>query len=728
MSDQPPFAGGPLSQADLLGIWESVMDDSYTEPFIEAGDGAGLEAWNQAFAQLERVSQAVDVSMQSLFILPWSGQTNPPASGPNQATVELTLSRTGLPQQPLVLPTGTWVDEVSPDWSPTGTQMVVTGLRYYLSENVVFEPGESGPLTVTAVAERPGYGYNNPQPGTLTLLEQPGTRYYNVDASVTNSLPTLPVAPGSIAQATMVVIDVPHVVVPGHVGQYVTFTAGTNVGAVAQMVGFRPADPGVDGGAVNLALLFAVHAGTFSGTFSVGEIAQIESTTVTTTIAAGSNGQTLPQATVFVASTAGFPTSGQFVVDGSVVSYTGTTSGSFTGCTGGTATLSTSDPVSAITGYASFVHSAEVGVILKASFVMRSGTVSPTDVIVGTQSGASLDVDIVYQDASTLAQTSPGTVPSTESWRVLDWVQDWGLSVSNAEQPSGGTAAVLDLLGRERNLPRITGEEDDTYRQRIATIADVVTPNAVKRRLNKTLTQGPLGLSWCLREIGTPLFPGLFCDVDFFDYDCQFVSGVSAAAGFQNGEPVTQSNGGVLSTGKILVFTEPPSLTPGAGVLVPGNAGATGVPGIKSVVGVAGQRLGYPFVAGVPITGTKSGASGTPATVTGGLGVQYPGNNPANPPVSNAWRILVDYLRMRGYFAVCVQRSGDGDFGFGWGSGSPGVGALSDWWDSGPAWDDFYDGAPIGAAGVDLSAYHAIDAIRAAGVFFELLPMTGLCL
>jgi hypothetical protein len=725
MSDQPPFTGGPLSQADLLGIWESVMDDSYTEPFIEAGDGGGLEAWNQAFAQLERVSLAVDVSMQSLFILPWSGQTNPPASGPNQATVELTISRTGLPQQPLILLAGQYVDEVAPDWSATGTQMVVTGLRYYLQTNVVFEPGESGPLTVTAVAERPGYGYNNPLPDSLSLLEQPGTQYYNVDAAVTNTLPSLPVSPGSLAQAQMIVLDVPHVVVPGHVGQYVAFTAGSNIGAVAQMVAFRPANPGVDGGAVNLALLFSIHASTFSGTFSVGELSQIESTTLVTAIAVGSNGQTLPQATVFVASTAGFPSSGQFVVDGSVVSYTGTTSGSFTGCTGGTATLATTNPVAAITGYASFVHQVQVGAITKASFVMRSGAVAPTDVILGTQSGASVSVDIVYRDASTLVQT--GTEPpSTESWRVLDWVEDWGLSVSNAEQPSGGTAAVLDLLGKERNLPRITGEEDDTYRQRVAAIADVVTPNAVKRRLNKTLTQGPLGLSWCFREIGTPLFPGLFLDVDFFDYDAQGVS-LSASAGFQPYEPVTQSQGGVLATGKVLFSRAPPSATPGVGVLVPGNAGATGIPGIRQFGAIAGQRIGYPFVAGVPVRGTISGSTWTPALVLGGLGVQYPGNNPANPPVSNAWRILVDYLRMRGYFAVTVQRSGDGDFGFGWGSGSPGVGALADWWDSGPGWNDFYDGAPLGAAGQNLNAFHAINAIRAAGVFFEILPSSGPC-
>jgi hypothetical protein len=69
-----------------------------------------------------------------------------------------------------------------------------------------------------------------------------------------------------------------------------------------------------------------------------------------TTIAAGSNGAILPQATINVASTAGFNTSGTIYVTTSTgvstVNYTGTTGTSFTGCTGGTGTMSTGGGVS----------------------------------------------------------------------------------------------------------------------------------------------------------------------------------------------------------------------------------------------------------------------------------------------------------------------------------------------------------------------------------------------
>ena len=79
------------------------------------------------------------------------------------------------------------------------------------------------------------------------------------------------------------------------------------------------------------------------------DIAELQ--TENTTIAASSNGQTLPQPTINVASTAGFPSSGTIAVATSAgtvpVNYTGITATSFTGCTGGTGTMSTGGFVNA---------------------------------------------------------------------------------------------------------------------------------------------------------------------------------------------------------------------------------------------------------------------------------------------------------------------------------------------------------------------------------------------
>lgn len=68
-----------------------------------------------------------------------------------------------------------------------------------------------------------------------------------------------------------------------------------------------------------------------------------------TTIAGASNGQTLPQAVIAVASTSGFATSGTiyiFTTTGTqTVAYTGISGNTFTGCTGGTGVMSTGNNV-----------------------------------------------------------------------------------------------------------------------------------------------------------------------------------------------------------------------------------------------------------------------------------------------------------------------------------------------------------------------------------------------
>lgn len=71
-------------------------------------------------------------------------------------------------------------------------------------------------------------------------------------------------------------------------------------------------------------------------------------TSASTTITAGSNGAALPQATINVASTADFPTSGFLLINGppgasttTLVQYTGKTATTFTGCTLGSGNMAT---------------------------------------------------------------------------------------------------------------------------------------------------------------------------------------------------------------------------------------------------------------------------------------------------------------------------------------------------------------------------------------------------
>lgn len=66
---------------------------------------------------------------------------------------------------------------------------------------------------------------------------------------------------------------------------------------------------------------------------------------VNTTIASGSDGATLPQATIYVGSTTALPATGTVYIHGNVVAYTGLGSGTLTGASGGTAKLATGDIV-----------------------------------------------------------------------------------------------------------------------------------------------------------------------------------------------------------------------------------------------------------------------------------------------------------------------------------------------------------------------------------------------
>lgn len=71
-----------------------------------------------------------------------------------------------------------------------------------------------------------------------------------------------------------------------------------------------------------------------------------------TTVAAASDLAALPQATITVASTTGFATSGNIIIVSEKgeqnIAYTGTTATTFTGCTGGSGTIDTGDTVYAV--------------------------------------------------------------------------------------------------------------------------------------------------------------------------------------------------------------------------------------------------------------------------------------------------------------------------------------------------------------------------------------------
>lgn len=161
---------------------------------------------------------------------------------------------------------------------------------------------------------------------------------------------------------------------------------------------------------------------------------------------------------------------------------------------------------------------------------------SPAFDIIGQQSLSVIDVDTTFPGISKIIDQTP-TPDLSVSWNILDWVKDIGITVFNPESPSGGRLAYLDEQGSEKNLPRSPGESDDSYRERISKLADVVSPNALRRVANRILA--PFGFAGCLREIGQLLYQGFYYDAPFaYDLDCCVVEGILGSGSFTEGEPV----------------------------------------------------------------------------------------------------------------------------------------------------------------------------------------------
>lgn len=253
---------GPLSQAELKELWLSSVDrDGYAAPLLTQPN-SGIEFIEQHHAQLARVSLAADRTFQQMYILPFSGQTYEPAGGAVLAEVSLVFNRTGQgtlsTSLPVVLQIGIPVDHAPFDASLTGPEQIFTGRRYFLSETVVFCPGQSGPVTARALSERPFAGYNLPQPNTITVIDQAGSGLENAGASVQ-------------AGNRLVLRAEPDVVGPAQVGQYIVFTSGANLRRARRIIAFE--QPSFEnGGIAVLAQTAVLQVSGTSGVFIPGEL------------------------------------------------------------------------------------------------------------------------------------------------------------------------------------------------------------------------------------------------------------------------------------------------------------------------------------------------------------------------------------------------------------------------------------------------------------------------
>lgn len=634
---------GPLTAAQLMTIWQGAVDTAYSEPLLMAGEGQGLEVYTQAAQQIARLSQAVDFTTQQLFIQPWSGQSGEPASGPAFATVALSFTRAGYTGQPVVLKAGIiFVDEIQNDFSPSGPSPTNTGRRYSLLEDAVFAPGESGPITVQAQAVKSGYGYNNPLPGSLSFIEHDGTGLNNDLGTVTvNPGPALSLLPPPVLTYTLTAYPVTDMPVPDNIGQYILFTAGANAGQSARVASFI-APTATAGSAVTLEPLVVLESYAVTGTFQTGEIVAL------------------------------YDSGPDLIARGIVVG--------------------TSDAPADATRIVLVLTQAPTGLSTLASAI-------------GQVSSATASSDVILYWTHLVAEAPTGSpLTGGATWRVLDWAEDWQITCTNATSPGGGRLGMLDLVGRERKLPRQNGEIDADYRDRLWNVVDVVTPNALKRALYRALGTFP----WCYRETINGLLPGFFYDRgledgatsggdpngDFYDDDMLLWTGSVASGTFNVGDPVQYQSQIPSGTGPYLTQAN-------------GYYGGI-VSGTMLFIRKNGTAIDP--VAGDQIVDLRTGAIFTPT---------------ASIENDNAtirrWNVYLDYQSFRAYFIVQLPALGFGEYGFAYDNHPFGA------FDCPAPFLDFYDGYPYQDAETYGAAYAALNTARAGGVAFDFFLADGPC-
>ena len=493
-----------FTQADLLAIWQSAVDPLYAQPFLEAGDGGGLEAYTQGFAVMERVSQAIDRTMQAMFILPHSGQTSIPASGDKYAVATVELRREATFHLPIIFPAyQVAVEESAVDWGVDGPESVLTGRRYWISSTVVFESGQSGPITSAIEAQSPGYSWNNPIVGSINTFVQLGAGQYNARATVLNN----------VGFDTLYSANEYATFVPDSVGQYVIFTSGANDGNIRRITSYvGPSTVPVDhGGAVTLAQDLSMVVSAAAG-YMTGEPVSDTTTGATGTLL---HYNTVSGLAIVERKQGIFEEGNDLLGDTSGVATAISVIGTRGNCCAFRmpavvpgAWIPGETLTDFITGgQGTFLRLEGGWAILNP--IPGTAPIDPMHPYTGAVSGVTI--------ALGARNPYPALIPEsrTASWRILRWGADLGFSITNTVQPAGGALGILDEYGRERKIPRGTGESDNTYRRRLSKLPDVVSPNAIRRAIARFMT--PHGWVGSFREVGTLDFPGFFYDIPISD-------------------------------------------------------------------------------------------------------------------------------------------------------------------------------------------------------------------
>lgn len=210
-----------FTREELVDVWRRSMDASYTDSIENAADGRGLDVISAIATVLERVSEAVKISTQSLYLKPHSTQTAPPASGGVKAINQIEVIRDRqLNAGRIFLVAG---DEIAVSHKTPDGDTVLEPL-FGLTENLNVEG--FGTITAQVVAQREG-PHGNIRPDTPGVFTRRGTTQVVINT----------ITPGT--ETVVVTLGEGGSFLPTMLGQFLRVLTGTNAGLQpARITGF----------------------------------------------------------------------------------------------------------------------------------------------------------------------------------------------------------------------------------------------------------------------------------------------------------------------------------------------------------------------------------------------------------------------------------------------------------------------------------------------------------
>lgn len=212
-----PFSAS--TQADLLALWRSLYDPSYTAAIESEASGQGLDVYAVQAKIFSRASVAGQETFGRLFIRPHSTQVSPPASGAAYAVTDLVLFRSAPAHNAFTLIAGT--ELVATLRTPTG--VTIDGAHFRVLHNTTI-PAGSLTVQLTVQAVRVGES-SNVVAGSIAKFASRGT------ATITSAT----IEAGNVLRDRAGAFGGDRLT-PAMIGQYVLLVGGVNGGTSPRRV------------------------------------------------------------------------------------------------------------------------------------------------------------------------------------------------------------------------------------------------------------------------------------------------------------------------------------------------------------------------------------------------------------------------------------------------------------------------------------------------------------